>query len=415
MLSDSPWFAWPAPGSPDFTFNRTGVAYADPSTAADATQSVAVDPLGRTLVAANGGNGVSVTRLTVFGTPDTTFGTNGNAAGDYFHGGFVTSMVALPDGKVVLAGLDPSLATDADGNPAGEFAMVRLNRDGSQDTSFGQGGEAATHFAAGSSDFATRVALDKNLRLVVGGTTTAPDGTRSFAAARYTYDGAPDARFGADHSGHVVVAATQLLNVAGLAIDGSTIVLGGNAIGPAGFVFSLTRLKDNGQVAHDFGSGGVATVDPGGPAFMADLVTVNGKFVVGGGVQGATGSDFFLAGIDSRGRLDASFGTGGFAETDIGAGGDDEVLDLAVQNNKIVAVGNSGLNVAVARYTARGALDSSFGTAGVVLSTSPATQLGSVHTAAMSATVWLDRIIVAATHPGSSTNDDQIEVLSFLG
>ena len=423
MLSGSPGPAWPTPGTPgtpDGLFNQTGAAYADPTAGHDVTQAVSVDLLGRTLVAANGPAGVSVTRFTLNGAPDARFGAGGTAAADYFHGGLVTSVVALPDGKVVLAGVDPS-AADAGGNPLGEFAMVRLNADGSQDLRFGRGGEAVTHFAAGSSDFASRVALDAHFRLVVGGSSTSADGARSFAAARYNYDGTPDTRFGADHTGRVTVAAggpVNLVNVAGMAVDGDGVVLGGNAVdsGAGHLVFALTRLDSDGRVSRDFaaGTGGVATFDAGGSGFMSDLVAVGGRIVAAGGVEGATtGTDFLLVGFDSRGRLDRSFGAGGVTVTDLGGDGGDEVLDLAVQGDKIVAVGNSGTNVAVARYTARGAIDKSFGAAGVVLTTSAATQIDPSHPAAICATAWWDRIVVAATHTGSSADNGQIEVLRF--
>jgi uncharacterized delta-60 repeat protein len=67
----------------------------------------------------------------------------------------------------------------------------------------------------------------------------------------------------------------------------------------------------------------------------------------------------------AQGDLDAAFGTGGIVITDFG---DSEwVNDLALlPDGKIVAVGNTSLDFALARYNSDGGLDSSFGTNGKV-------------------------------------------------
>ena len=78
-----------------------------------------------------------------------------------------------------------------------------------------------------------------------------------------------------------------------------------------------------------------------------------------------TGSAAAILVPGAQGDLDAAFGTGGIVITDFG---DSEwVNDLALlPDGKIVAVGNTSLDFALARYNSDGSLDSSFGTNGKV-------------------------------------------------
>src|SRR5687768_10680834 len=67
----------------------------------------------------------------------------------------------------------------------------------------------------------------------------------------------------------------------------------------------------------------------------------------------------------SAGDLDFSFSGDGKLTTDFGAGTIETVYDVAVQpDGKVVVVGESGDNWAVARYNVDGSLDTSFGPIG---------------------------------------------------
>ena len=68
-------------------------------------------------------------------------------------------MVAQPDGKLVIVG-----STSAGG---GDFAIVRLNADGTPDTSFSGDGKQTVDF--GGADGAAAVALAPDGKIVVAG------------------------------------------------------------------------------------------------------------------------------------------------------------------------------------------------------------------------------------------------------
>jgi len=81
----------------------------------------------------------------------------------------------------------------------------------------------------------------------------------------------------------------------------------------------------------------------------------------GGGDGGGGGAS------PSAGSLDTSFGGGdGIVTTPIGTGAFASALAVQPLDGKIVVAGSSNSNFALARYTATGALDASFGSSGVV-------------------------------------------------
>lgn len=122
-----------------------------------------------------------------------------------------------------------------------------------------------------------------------------------------------------------------------------------------------------------FGSGGKVTTQFGG-ADSANTVALqtDGKIVVAG-VTSANGTlDFALARYLTNGALDTTFGNNGLVITDFGF--DESAHGVAIQSDgKIVAGGGSdkgaaGWDVVLARYDTSGALDPTFGSGGLVIS-----------------------------------------------
>jgi uncharacterized delta-60 repeat protein len=113
-----------------------------------------------------------------------------------------------------------------------------------------------------------------------------------------------------------------------------------------------------GDLDPTFSGDGKQTTDFGGAGGGAQGVAIqdDGKIVAVGASQG----DFALARYRTDGSLDASFAGDGTLITDFGPGGS-VASDVAFQaNGKIVAVGGAG-NSALARYNADGSLDTTFG------------------------------------------------------
>jgi uncharacterized delta-60 repeat protein len=147
-------------------------------------------------------------------------------------------------------------------------------------------------------------------------------------------------------------------------------------------------LLSAGALDTAFGNGGLVV---GGGPIRLDLNTpsvhavvypntgtnpaTDGKIVVGGSmiIDANSDLDFLLTRYNSNGTLDSNFGNGGIVQTAVGApSGLSHLYGVALQSDgKIVAVGSATLHVqkgntnqpviAVARYSANGSLDTTFG------------------------------------------------------
>jgi uncharacterized delta-60 repeat protein len=134
--------------------------------------------------------------------------------------------------------------------------------------------------------------------------------------------------------------------------------------------FAVVRYNLDGTLDPSFGGTGVVTTDLGSWFDVAHDVKVqpDGKVVV----AGSSGIDFALVRYNANGTLDTSFGSKGKVLTNFSRGSFDTGYSLALQpDGKIILAGvtqpatpGSNTDLAVARYNANGALDTSFGTGG---------------------------------------------------
>jgi uncharacterized delta-60 repeat protein len=129
------------------------------------------------------------------------------------------------------------------------------------------------------------------------------------------------------------------------------------------------RFNTNGMLDTTFGSGGeVLTSFSVGSTNLS--ITSRGVVVTSTGqivAVGDNGSDYVLARYNVNGSLDSNFGQGGKVITALSSGTYEE--NLAQQpDGKLVVAGETGSvrTWQVVRYNANGALDSTFGTGGVV-------------------------------------------------
>ena len=163
---------------------------------------------------------------------------------------------------------------------------------------------------------------------------------------------------------------------------GSGVGTSGNGDGD----FALARYTPDGSPDPSFGSGGTVSTDfhYGEDAALAVAIQADGKPVAvgrtdaeGGHPIGTIGEDVALARYTAGGRLDASFGRGGKAVTSFDPNGKyysgfSAASGVVIQpDGRIVAAGYHAPGVQprdflLLRYTAQGRLDGSFGTGGKV-------------------------------------------------
>jgi uncharacterized delta-60 repeat protein len=133
---------------------------------------------------------------------------------------------------------------------------------------------------------------------------------------------------------------------------------------------AVWRFNQNGTLDQTFGGGdGYVTVDlaPGYDEAWRVKTTDSGKILVGGwvAVDPTNGYDVMLARFTADGRLDDTFGTDGSVSYDVTDDHSDYVTDMAVVGNKILLCvhgkGPSDADVVLMRLKENGKRDTTFG------------------------------------------------------
>lgn len=139
--------------------------------------------------------GFRVGRVNSNGSLDTNFGGSGIVSvkvdNNPFHPGVANTVVVQADGKIVAAGVTGMNVNS--GGDEKDFALARLNPDGTLDTTFGNAGTIRTDFPASDGSFTSNgvqdLALQLDGKIVAFGLTTPPLNYK-LALARYVASGA---------------------------------------------------------------------------------------------------------------------------------------------------------------------------------------------------------------------------------
>jgi uncharacterized delta-60 repeat protein len=322
------------------------------------------------------------------------------------------------------------------------------------DPSFGSGGIALV-IGEGSTSAIARQADGK---IVV---------TNAFGVARFTAAGAVDSTFGS--KGQVDLPQTFIPDRAAVLPNGQIIVTGEQAINQNGShrALAVMRLNTNGAVDNTFGTqgmlitavsdaegGSVILVRPDGSFVVEDKYVSSGEknaivrftsagkvdstFGVGGYLRTTslgsmtlqTDGKILLAGkiLDAKtstpvailtrllanGSLDAGFGTGGSVTLSPPPGFPESFWDAALvtADGKIIVGGDFGGQAVIARYTAVGTLDSTFGSGGraVIKDLFAFSYISSVKALALTAS---GEIVAIGDGNYTATGDSELSVSLF--
>ncbi|HEX4608314.1 MAG TPA: FG-GAP-like repeat-containing protein, partial [Urbifossiella sp.] len=375
---------------------------------------VATEPDGKVVAVGSKNNDFVVVRYNADGSLDTAFGTGGVATVDFALGGGnvdqATDVAVQADGKIVVVG---SASTTAAGD---DFAVARLNADGSLDGTFGTGGKVHVDFAGGGTadDDANGVAIAADGDIYVVGS-AASAGTTKFGVARLSSAGVPVTAFGTGGHEFVTFGGTSEAGQ-GIAIQpgGKLVVVGVTTTVATGDDFAIARLDPTtGAPDTSFNPGGTTpgekTVDFGGADDTAFDVAVqaDGKIVVAGQSRAAAAEAAAAARLNADGSLDTGFGTAGLKTVDFGGGSGIANRVLIQPDGQIVLVGNNGADIVVARLLGTtGALDTSFTATGLT-----ATVIGSSFDGNGGALTPDGRVVVA----GSSNANSDGAVARLIG
>lgn len=262
-------------GAVDTTFNGTGYLDLFFGTAQDRGKCIKIQPDGKIIVAGRSGDlgqNFAMARINTNGTLDSSFGINGKVQ-TTFSGtqSGVNSIALQPDGKIILGGWTNNLPFEYD------FALIRYNSDGSIDTTFGVNGKVVTTINNMGSDTISKVLIQNDGKIIAGGYDSQSVG--NYTLVRYLPNGSLDTTFGTNG----VAVDTEFTGNCDIAqqVDGKILLVGGFDTSR----ISYLRYLNNGQLDTSFPvNGPIANVGLLGYASTV-LIQPDNKIVVCGSLS----------------------------------------------------------------------------------------------------------------------------------
>jgi len=302
--------------------------------AIDEAYDVALQADGKPIVVgktcANGGTNcdVALARYNANGSLDNTFSGDGKQITDYggLDNGSLGGVAIQADGKIVVAGYSWNGSNY-------DFAVYRYLSNGGLDKSFSGDGRVRIGFGAGRQDYASDLAIQSDGKIVVVGYTGSASFTNNnFAIARLNANGSLDNTFSGDGRQMTNMGADDYALSLALQSNGRIVVAGYKYTGALSYI-ALTRYMSNGSLDTTFNTSGkrVFSVVPNLDS-QANSVVVqsDGKIVILGMTNNSSSYDFALVRLNGDGSFNNSFGG---AKVKVDFGGDDYGIGLAIQSD----------------------------------------------------------------------------------
>lgn len=286
-------------------------------------------------------------------------------------GFYANAVVVQPDNKIAFAG-----KAETAGNA--DFVIGRVNSAGMLDSSFGNNGITRVDFGD-SQEEAHSITLRADKKLTVVGE-VGDDG----GVVRLNSDGSVDTSFGPNKTGKVVAKLSWASPVSfngHVLLSQNALVIGGQgrfSAGKGNFNFLLVRVLENGALDTSFGTGGYAGLDFVGKNEFAStpVVQSNGSILLSGSSdQGnATSPDCAVIRVLANGKLDTTFDGDGRVVAHVGQAANG-CPALALYPDGRIVVGGYSLDSqgqaapTLTRYLSNGGLDTTFGVGGHVVTT----------------------------------------------
>ena len=263
---------------------------------AGSVRASAVQPDGKLVAAGyfktvNGSRHDNIIRFNADNTIDETFNASTN--------GTILALAIQPDGKILIAGVFTAV------NGTNQNGLSRLNSDGSLDNSFDAG--------TGADNLIYDIAVQPDGKILLGGNFIGINNYFSPAIVRLNTDGSVDTSFSSPLTPPQPGIFPNIVYSLALQADGKIALGGAIVTNPSSPAFkSIIRLNSDGSFDNSFDAGSI-----NGNLFKV-VIQADGKFIIGGFFQTINGvSRPYIARLKSDGALDESFDAGANASAPV--------------------------------------------------------------------------------------------------
>lgn len=346
-------------GSFDTTFGNGGVVNVDINTLKMVINAVVIQNDGKILlIGATGLGDFAIIRLNTNGSFDTTFDGDGKISFDINNANDnALDAIVQPDGKIVVTGESyPPGNTNANN----DISTIRVNSNGSLDTSFAVNGISVLQFGANSYDVPKDIALQSDGKIVIVATTI----STKITLIRLNTNGTLDTTFDSDGSISTSYnTASPGNNKPKVRITSSGKILSSFTLNND---YCLIQFNSDGSVDTSFGTNGKVTYNANALDRSCYLyLKPNNEIVTGGSSIGNGMSKIQQITFNSSGIYSSSF------DFNLNATSDEVSAIEELSNGKVLALidtkPSSGDVVSILyRYNIDGSIDTTFGTNGYV-------------------------------------------------
>ena len=312
---------------------------------------------------------VGAIKIASGGVLDSSFGTSG------------ISTINLKSGQESIAGLmfnnsnQLLMAASAQGTRDQDFVLARLTSAGAIDDSFNQNGSNFTNLTPSNDQLTNGIELAHGNyagKIVMVGSSNSNTTVSDAVVARYTSAGNLDTSFGNDGYWRITNNNTNAYEANSVAqLTDGRLVVGGNN-GEDAFIALLT---EQGQLDTSFDSDGIKILSPSDSNLTQSIEAVgihNNQIIFAGNSRDISNDmhDIYIGKVNVNGSLDTSYGSSGVLASNLGQ---NEIINnmTVLSDGAIVVVGMQSANTdnidsraLVVKFSASGALDSSFNSRG---------------------------------------------------
>ncbi len=306
-------------GKMDATFGQNGLLTFPFGSGHARASSIIQQPDGKYLVAgwARYVNADEYVLLRVLqnGNLDSSFGTNGLVRGVFSNSSFAEDETAqiglLSDNKIVIAGRSYNGQND-------DGFVACFNVDGKINKSFGTDGFLILEFGVNPPYESVRaLSIDKSDNIYLGGDVATGFNTEdAFFILKLNKNGVKDTSFGTNGIVTKALASNVIAGLNTMEIDSKgRILTGGGAFDTDELDnnYFLTRYNPNGTPDMSFGQSGQVILTRSANESISDLIVFPSGLIIAAGTTGGFPSSFAMVRLFENGSQDMSFGTNGWS------------------------------------------------------------------------------------------------------